>query len=127
VLDVISRVAKLLTAIALAGSIGLHLAFLQSAAWIGMMITYSQEAPLTEALSKTFDGKHPCSLCKRIEKERKTQHKSDRQFECKKLDLVNVGGVIVLTPPSRFQKLGFGNDWAPQSSQTPPVPPPRVA
>jgi hypothetical protein len=124
---VISRLAKMLTAIALAASIGLHLAFLQSAAWIGMMITYSQQAPLHEALVKTFDGKHPCSLCKKIGGERKAQHKSDRQFEFKKLELISVGQVFLPTPPCFFQKPISGNEKAPELCESPPVPPPRAA
>jgi len=124
---VISRLPKLLMAVALAASIGLHWAFFQSVAWVGMVITYSQQAPLTEALVKTFDGKHPCSLCKNIAKERKEERKSDRQFELKKLEFVSFGRVLTLIPPYRFHKLGAVNDWAPQVPQTPLVPPPRVA
>ena len=46
--------------------IGMHWVILQSVAWTGMIIVYSQTAPLREALAKTFDGEHPCGLCKAV-------------------------------------------------------------
>jgi hypothetical protein len=46
---------------ALACSLGLHWGLFQSVAWMRMVIHYSQAAPLTEALAKTFDGKRPSS------------------------------------------------------------------
>jgi hypothetical protein len=73
-------------ALALVSSIGLHWAFFQSVAWVGMVITYSQEGTLTQAIVKTFDGKHPCSLCNQIAKAQKSQKKSGSgTFEVKKL------------------------------------------
>jgi hypothetical protein len=65
---VFARLPKLAVITALAGSIGLHWGFFQSVAWVGMVINYSHDAPLPEALVKTFDGKHPCCLCKEIAK-----------------------------------------------------------
>ena len=44
----------------------LHLPVLQVVAWTGMVVKYAQEVPLTEALEMTFDGDHPCPLCKVI-------------------------------------------------------------
>jgi hypothetical protein len=124
---VISRLPKLLMVLALATSIGLHWAFFQSVAWVGMVITYSQGAPLKEALVKTFDGKHPCLLCKQIAQERKGQPKSDRQFEPKKLEFVSLGQVLTLTPPPHFHLLRAHDVWSPQLSYSPAVPPPREA
>jgi hypothetical protein len=124
---VVTPLPKLLTAIALAASIGLHLALFQSMAWVGMVITYSQQAPIREALSKTFDGRHPCLLCKQIAKERRDQRKSDRQSESKRLEFVNIGPGLTLVPPYRYQALGAANTWAQRLSRTPPLPPPKDA
>lgn len=112
-------------AAALASSIGLHWAFFQSVAWVGMVVTYSQEGTLTEALVKTFDGKHPCSLCNQIAQAQKSQKKSDRHFEIKKFEFINTGQVIALAAPSHFHLPTAGNSSAPQFFETPPVPPPR--
>jgi hypothetical protein len=125
--DVTSRLPKLLIALALAGSIGLHWAVFQSVAWLGMVISYSQQAPLTEALSQTFDGKHPCSLCNRIAEAKKGQHKSERQFEIKKLEGVDLRRANPILPTASFICHTTGNTTAPLLSEAPPVPPPRVA
>jgi hypothetical protein len=114
-------------AAALVSSIGLHWAFFQSVAWVGMVITYSQEGTLTQALVKTFDGKHLCSLCNQIVQAQKSQKKSDRHFEVKKLEFINAGQVIAFDAPRHFQLQSAGNSSAPQFSQTPLVPPPRRA
>jgi hypothetical protein len=66
---VFSRLPKLAVVAALACSMGLHWGFFQSVAWVGMVIHYSHDAPLTEALMKTFDGHHPCALCKETQGE----------------------------------------------------------
>ena len=55
---------------ALAAALGLsggHWMLLQSVAWAGMIVEYSRHAPLQTALEETFDGKHPCPMCRMIE------------------------------------------------------------
>jgi hypothetical protein len=112
-------------ALALVSSIGLHWAFFQSVAWVGMVITYSQEGTLTQALAKTFDGKHPCSLCNQIAQAQKSQKKSDRHFDIKKLEFISAAQVIASYAPNHFQVQTAANSSAPQLCETPPLPPPR--
>ena len=54
----LSRLPKFLVALALAGSIGLHLAVFQSVAWVGMVISYSQQAfngkPITTGTNASY-------------------------------------------------------------------------
>jgi hypothetical protein len=47
---------------------------LQSVAWLNMVRDYSQSSTLSRALAKTFDGNHPCPLCRFIQKEKSAQH-----------------------------------------------------
>jgi hypothetical protein len=124
---VTSRLPRLLIAIALAGSIGLHWAVFQSVAWFGMVISYSQRGPLTEALSQTFDGKHPCSLCNKIAEAKKGQPKSERQFEGKKLECVDLRRPNPNLPAPSFACQHSTDTEAPLLSVRPPVPPPRTA
>jgi len=79
VLSPLAPLAKSLLVLALVLSLGLHWAFLQSVAWTGMLVNYSQDASFTEAWSKTFDGKHPCKLCTSIQKGRAAEKKQDQQ------------------------------------------------
>lgn len=52
---------------ALCLSVGLHWGLLQAIAWTGMLVDYSRGATLSEAIHKTFDGQHPCKLCKMVD------------------------------------------------------------
>lgn len=60
------RFARGLVVVALCVSIGLHWVVLQSAAWVGMAVTYSVEKGVVQGLSETFDGEHPCPMCKLV-------------------------------------------------------------
>lgn len=62
----------LLLALATAGS--LHLPVLQAAAWAGMLVSYSRDNSVTEAVQMTFDGEHPCPLCTSIKKQQTRAH-----------------------------------------------------
>lgn len=46
---------------------------LQVLAWSGMIISYTQESGLAEGVSQTFDGQHPCELCRALEEVRVRQ------------------------------------------------------
>jgi len=48
-------------------SLGGHWALLQTSAWVGMIVQYSQRAGLKAGIAQTFDGEHPCSVCKAIQ------------------------------------------------------------
>jgi len=58
------RLAKTLALFAAIQILGGHWMALQSVAWLTMVIDYSKQTTLGDALEKTFDGAHPCALCK---------------------------------------------------------------
>jgi len=60
-------------------SLGLHWALLQTVAWTGMLLTYSRGTSLSEAVTKTFDGQHPCALCKFVENGRAEEKEQEQQ------------------------------------------------
>jgi len=115
----------MLIALALASSIGLHWSFLQAVAWAGMIVSYSQEAPLGEAVAKTFDGQHPCTLCKQIAKGKQSEKKSDYKFELKKLEFPYTPFAFIFRSPSSFQEMCAGDDEADLLTHAPAIPPPR--
>ncbi len=80
------RLAKCFVVAALVCVLGGHWAVLQIGAWTGMAISYSQNDSLTNALAKTFDGKHPCKLCCLVKKGQAAEKKSEGKFEIKKLE-----------------------------------------
>jgi hypothetical protein len=122
---VFSRFGHVLLIIALLGATGGHLAVLQSIAWATMLADNSRDYPLEEAISKTFDGKHPCALCLKIARERHAEKKSDVQVEVKKLEFVRQSEPLFVISPAHFVWLReMPAAWS-SLTQTPPVPPPR--
>jgi hypothetical protein len=124
-LVVFFRLSRFAIAAALAFSIGLHWEVLQSVAWVVMIVNYSQDAPLTEALAKTFDGKHPCSLCKQIAHGKQSEKKTDSVSVGKKLEFFYASGAFAFAAPLD----GWEVQWQESALRSvvclPPVPPPR--
>lgn len=122
---VLTRLSKWLVVITLTLSLGAHWALLQTVAWVGMVITYSQDATVSEALNKTFDGKHPCKLCQAVKEGQKSEKKeSALKVEIKK-EFWNVAEISIPCPPTSFVVLPTLSDSVLNRTETPPVPPPR--
>jgi hypothetical protein len=122
---VFSRLPKLAIVAALACSVGLHWELLQSVAWVKMVVSYSTVAPLKEALEKTFDGKHPCSLCNEIAKGRQSEKQSVSTV-AKKFEFSYSTTLFVFCPPSNFWQVEPPEAFGSTLARTPPVPPPRL-
>src|SRR5215831_946433 len=119
--------SKLLIVLALASSIGLHWAFLQAVAWKGMVISYSQDRPVTEAVSDTFDGQHPCKLCKHIAREKQAEKKSEFQLESGKVKFAYAPIAFVFSTPPLLWEVAAPDESAELLTHSPPVPPPRIS
>jgi len=122
----LSRLGHLLLILALLVAAGGHWAALQSFAWARMLADNARVAPLSEAIEKTFDGKHPCELCKCIAKGRHSEKKSDTQVEVKKLEFLRQSVALVIASPTHFMLSGEREIFPSSLTQTPPVPPPRA-
>ena len=119
------RLSRLAIAAALALSIGLHWELLQSVAWVGMIVDYSQNAPLTEALAKTFDGNHPCRLCQEIAKGKRSEKKTECVSVGKKLEFLYPSEAFVFSAPSHSWEVHWPESTLRSALRLPPVPPPR--
>src|SRR5262249_48382876 len=97
----------------------------QVVAWTGMVISYSQDAPLAEAVVKTFDGKHPCNLCKKISNGKRSEKKSEYQFEAGKVKFANTAVSFVFNAPLSFWEVGERHCVPNLLTHAPPIPPPR--
>lgn len=108
-------------------SLGLHWAVLQTVAWAGMIVAYSQDATVQEAINKTFDGKHPCPVCKAIEQARQHEQPQDRQTlkPSGKLDPGILCPLLHLDFHARFEPPGSPAVYAPARTDSPPKPRPR--
>ncbi len=63
---------------------GGHYALLQTVAWTTMVNDFSRTGSLSMAVEKTFDGRHPCPLCKKIAKARSAEGKAPAAVKSEK-------------------------------------------
>lgn len=115
--------------LALMLSLGAHWALLQSVAWVGMIVHFTREDSFTEAWSKTFDGQHPCAMCKAIHQGR-AEEKKREQKQLKPGSKLEPGlvwqPVAFIFERGRPRLLGF-EATAPSRPEPPPKPRPRTA
>ena len=90
-----------------------------------MIVDYSKNGSLCEAITKTLDGAHPCSLCKIVDRSKTSEKKSDLQILTLKLDMICTKRAITLIRP--FADVNYLRpDFSPLTiGKTPPAPPPR--
>lgn len=68
-------------------SVGLHWNVLQMIGWVSMTVEYSQTVPLSDALAMTFDGRHPCKLCKLVAEKGPTSEQTRGSVPLKKIEV----------------------------------------
>jgi hypothetical protein len=107
---------------------------LQLTAWSGMIVVRTMESGMKEALSTTFDGEHPCHLCKAIKKAQHEEQSPQTPSPSKVPGMLKIEASLV-------QDMGF-KAWTSLLAELawrniiplktlcefePPVPPPRIA
>ena len=112
---------------ALACSIGLHWGFLQSLAWTTMLVDNLTTSSFSAAVQRTFDGKHPCALCKAVAQGKKSEKKSETVLSFKKFDGLNQAVAILISPPASFPSVEPQAQFLETLAHAPPIPPPRPA
>jgi hypothetical protein len=122
---VLIRSGKILLVMLLATTLGLHWTLLQTIAWTTMLTNNLQSCSFRDAVVKTFDGKHPCCLCKAIAAGKKSEKKNQFTAQIQKLEFPPVKENLVLITPSNFQLMPQVNSFAASLAQKPPTPPPR--
>lgn len=124
--DMFRFLGRAVTILALCLAIGLHWVAVQSVAWTSMVVEYSHKTSLPEALAKTFDGKHPCSLCHAVRKGQSSEKKSEFQSIALKIDLICSARIVQLIPPVEAFEYQLLESQVHGRAQSPPVPPPRA-
>ena len=124
------RIMTMMMALALFVAIGGPLAVLQGVAWATMIRDYSRIGSVTAALEKTFDGKHPCAMCKKIASQRSHEEKAPVSVKAEKKAevFIALGAAIVPLPIVRsfsYPPHPFLN--VPEHLSAPPVPVPISA
>jgi hypothetical protein len=119
------RFGKFFLIVALVTMLGAHWAILQTVAWTTMLADNLCIHPAREAVTETFDGNHPCDLCKAIAAGKKSEKKTEFSFQLQKLEFPPSNENFDLIASSQFQFLPLENSFAKSFAQKPPLQPPR--
>jgi hypothetical protein len=118
----------LLSLVLLLSLSGAHWWLLQSLAWSQMLVTYSARSGLIKGVEETFDGDHPCRMCKAIKQARESTASQPASLAPtqKSADVLGLPPEI----PVRETRLAFSlpenrDQDAASFRAPPPVPPPR--
>jgi hypothetical protein len=106
---------------------GGHLALLQGIAWTTMVHDFSRTGSLSQAMEKTFDGKHLCPLCKKIAAERAAQEKAPASVKAEKKADVFMAQAVSDIPQPHCRPFVYGaapSVVMPERFFAPPVPVP---
>ena len=122
------RLSIVAAALMLSLSIGLHTVVLQSLAWTTMLIERSQSESFANAVKTTFDGRHPCSLCKAIDQGRRADRSANRVSKVSGLDAPAASSLaLVVWPPDAAPETAAVVTTVCRPPDAPPSPPPRLA
>lgn len=121
------RTGRCLSLAALFFVLGGHWAVMQTVAWGLMLADYAHETTTTEALEKTFDGQHPCAICKKVESGKQSEKKSEVVVAIKKVEVYYEATAHFVPAFRASWSLSSLISRAGVRSEQPAVPPPRLA
>ena len=123
------RLVPLVSLVLLLSLTGVHWGILQTVAWGRMIVAYSAEDGFALGVKKTFDGQHPCPLCKAIKRARASEQNAPAALSPVR---EVVDWVFVMPETVGLSVSGFRPDYAafhPRGGlvhRRPPTPPPRT-
>jgi hypothetical protein len=122
---VFARFGNLFAVVTLVAMLGAHWAMLQTVAWTTMLADNLHSVSFCDAMTETFDGQHPCALCKAIAAAKQSEKKTEFSFPSQKLEFPPLKENFVLVAPSQFQLLPSADSFAESLVHPPLTPPPR--
>jgi hypothetical protein len=126
ILPVFRKLGQMLMIVAVLSATGTHWLAFQSVAWTAMLAENLHTTSWQQAVKCTFDGKHPCCLCKEIARDKQSEKKSDIPLELKKLDYSYTNFEFVFCAPSEFYEVPPMDDIVKSVTRAPSVPPPKT-
>ncbi len=119
------RLGKIFLVLALTATLGAHWTLLQTVAWTTMLADNLQSNSFHVAAEKTFDGKHPCCLCKAIAAGKQSEKKTELSFHSQKLEFPPLKENFALIVPAQSRLLPLENFPAKSLAPKPLLQPPR--
>lgn len=110
-------------------ALGLQWALVQGIAWTEMLISFASEGSVMEAVEKTFDGRHGCALCKKVQEGSQTPKSEgqapEKEDALKGLDAVLVSHTALIPPAGETLSFAPLHAVLTTRSEMPETPPPR--
>jgi hypothetical protein len=120
------RVRNALLILVLLAGTGAHWGALQSVAWTRMLAENLRTTSFADAVSRTFDGQHPCSLCKVIANAKKSAKPAEFSQPLTKLEFPLATQTFFLVVSGRSELVPTGHEFVESLLHQPPTPPPRA-
>lgn len=120
------RLGKVFVVFTLVATLSAHWALLQTVAWTTMLANNLQTSSLQQAMAMTFDGQHPCPICKAIASAKKSEQKNQAAWEKQRLEFPPVQASLILIAPSPLEHFPRQNFFAKSFFPKPLTPPPRA-
>lgn len=110
----------------------------QEAAWVNMLVSYTQERGFARGVVETFDGEHPCELCKAAEKLRNQSGNEPDEPVAPSAQRPNLAWGPMTMPPSRAvapqpnsldlpsPRTAWKDSMAGRGGESPETPPPEA-
>lgn len=114
-------------------SVGLHWSALQVVGWVSMAVEFSRTRPMATALEMTFDGKHPCELCKLVQGKGPLSEGEEPSHPESKSEIKLLAATIWENPLGRLSRsclissIPDEQRLASLARERPLLPPPRVS
>jgi len=124
----ISRIISIWLLLVMLVITNLHLPVLQVGAWAGMLVEYSRGNTFIDAMEMTFDGDHPCEMCKVIKAEQTKSDTDHLQAETQNRLLLFIEPILAWTHELHLLEIldSFPASLS-QLTHQPETPPPRSA
>jgi hypothetical protein len=124
---VLRKLSHLVLILAVVMATGTHWLLLQSVAWTTMLADNLHSTSFAAAVERTFDGNHPCCLCRQIAREKQNEKKTNLRVEWKKVEFSYLPSIFTFKAPAFFWEISAVDEPVFSLSPTPPVPPPRLS
>ncbi len=85
-----------------------------------MLVDHVRTESVSQAVTHTFDGLHPCCLCKAIAKAKKTEQKNESSVALVRLEFVPFAGKIYLPNPGHGEISSSINTFFTDRTRPPP-------
>jgi hypothetical protein len=122
------RFGQVLMLLVLFAASGGHWMALQSLAWTRMLVSYSQGGDVIAAVTKTFDGRHPCDLCKQIQRAKSSEPQPERAMEVENQAAFVAPALVALVRNDGVSWKMEIPEWHGEArAEQPTAPPPRSA